>query len=203
MTGASSYHHGDLRSALLDAVGEIVAEKGIDAVSIREAARRAGVSHSAPAHHFGDKAGMIVAYAQRGFGILRDRLHAAMEQVESPSDKLNAIGFEYLRFSLEERHYFEIMFRSDLHDHDPTLVDSGREAFEVLSEVSIALADGDDSVENAELVALNAWTCVHGMATLWADGMLQEFWDGDDLLELAADVFIANLPLSPAPAKRT
>ena len=64
---SDNYHHGDLQNALLQAVGEIIEEKGVGAVSLREAARRAGVSHSAPAHHFGDKIGMLTAFARKGF----------------------------------------------------------------------------------------------------------------------------------------
>jgi len=191
---AAGYHHGNLRTALLDAVGEIIAEKGITGVSIREAARRAGVSHSAPAHHFGDKAGLIAGYAERGFDMFRHRLQAAVDVAETPNGKLTAIGIEYVRFSLDEPHYFELMFRSDLHDSTPTLAESGRRAFAILHEVSADLAQGEDAVENPELIAISAWAGVHGMATLWRDGLIKEFWDGDDLLELAAAVFTTDLP---------
>ena len=189
---AEGYHHGNLRAALLDAVGEIIAEKGIGGVSIREAARRAGVSHSAPAHHFGDKTGLITGYAERGFELFGDRLQEAADEHDEPGDKLSAIGLAYLRFSLEEPHYFELMFRSDLHDATPVLAECGRRAFGILRDVSAELAATDDSVENPELIAMSAWTGVHGMATLWRDGMIKEFWDGDDLLELAAAIFASN-----------
>ena len=83
MQDSPTYHHGDLPNALLAAVGDIVEENGVANVSLREAARRAGVSHSAPAHHFGDKEGMLAAFAERGFDILASEMAAHASQLYS------------------------------------------------------------------------------------------------------------------------
>ena len=83
-----SYHHGDLPAALLGAVGDIVAEKGAANVSLREAARRAGVSHSAPAHHFGDKDGMLAAFCHQGFDVLGEQVGAALSVVADASPEV-------------------------------------------------------------------------------------------------------------------
>ena len=91
-----AYHHGSLPEALLVAVDEIVIAQGLENVSLREAARRAGVSHSAPAHHFGDKDGLLAAYAEQGFSMLADSLEAAaieaagQPMIDRKSTRLNS-----------------------------------------------------------------------------------------------------------------
>ena len=117
------YHHGDLPNALLATVAEIVAEKGAAKVSLREAARRAGVSHSAPAHHFGNKEGMLAAFAERGFEILRDEMATARQEAAGGSalGGLGAVGAAYVRFAVDRKPYFDVMFRSGIdtrsHEH--------------------------------------------------------------------------------------
>ncbi|MEM7275104.1 MAG: TetR/AcrR family transcriptional regulator [Actinomycetota bacterium] len=184
------YHHGNLREALLDAVGETIAEKGVAGVSLREAARRAGVSHGAPAHHFGDKLGLLTAYSTRGFQLFGERMRAAAESAAEPGQRLNAIGVEYLRFALEEPAYFEVMFRSDMHaSDDDTFQATSKGAFGILADVA-AEASQDDCDDNDPLVlALKSWALVHGLASLWADGAISHFWPGDDLAELAGLIF--------------
>ncbi len=80
MTTDRPYHHGDLRQAVLDAAVAAITEAGPAAVSLRELARRAGVSHAAPAHHFGDKAGLLTALAAEGYDLLADALHTAQKR---------------------------------------------------------------------------------------------------------------------------
>jgi AcrR family transcriptional regulator len=194
------YHHGNLREALLDAVGEIISEKGVGGVSLREAARRAGVSHGAPAHHFGDKLGLLTAYSTRGFEQFGERMRDAAAAAETPTDKIVAVGFEYLRFATEERAYFEVMFRSDMHNSDDTdLIDCSIGAFSVLTTIAEELAAEWSQAEatidvDPELVALRSWSMVHGLATLWIDGAMTRFWDGNDIFELALKVFETEMP---------
>lgn len=198
------YHHGNLHEALLDAVGEIIAEKGVGGLSLREAARRAGVSHGAPAHHFGDKLGMITAYSVRGFELFGDRMRAAAAEVESPQEKIAAIGLAYIRFAMEEPDYFGVMFRSEMHrDDDQPFLDASLSCFGVLSEIATELAaagelgatdrDGDGDGEDGTVVAIRAWSMVHGLATLWLDGAISNLWDGDDIYELTLRIFEAEL----------
>ena len=114
-----TYHHGDLRRALLDAAAEVIAEQGPAALSLRDLARRAGVSHAAPMHHFGDKAGLLTALATEGYDLLAAELaeewavtHSFLEQ-----------GVAYVRFAIRHRAHFEVMFRPDLyHAGDADLV---------------------------------------------------------------------------------
>lgn len=191
--GKTHYHHGNLREALLDAVGEIIREKAVGAVSLREAARRAGVSHSAPAHHFGDKLGLLTAFASRGFALFGERMAAAAASATDPVDRLNALGLAYLRFALEEREYFEVMFRSDMHDgDDEQFCELSKAAFSTLTELAETLGDDETAGADAHAKAIAAWAMVHGLATLWMDGALADFWEGDDPYALARAVFEAK-----------
>jgi AcrR family transcriptional regulator len=111
---AHPYHHGDLRRTLLAVAAEAVAATGPASLSLRDLARRAGVSHAAPAHHFGDKAGLLTALAAEGYEVLADALADARERTGS----LLEIGVAYVRFAVEHRAHFEVMFRPDLYRAD-------------------------------------------------------------------------------------
>src|SRR5215218_3535844 len=116
---ARPYHHGDLRRALLQAALEAIAEVGPAAVSLRDLARRAGVSHAAPAHHFGDKAGLLTAVATDGFR----RLAATLGEAYEATGSFLEVGVAYVRFAVTHRAHFEVMFRPELnHTDDPELV---------------------------------------------------------------------------------
>src|ERR1700722_12569614 len=97
---AKPYHHGSLRPALLRAVEELIAEKGIEGLSLRECARRAGASWSAPAHHFGDKTGMLTAFAVAGFTQLKEHMETRRDACADQADRAVAVGEGYLEFAL-------------------------------------------------------------------------------------------------------
>src|SRR5215212_8272090 len=116
---ARPYHHGDLPRTLLQAALEAIAESGPGALSLRDLARRAGVSHAAPAYHFGDKAGLLTAVATEGYELLADALTRARET----SDSFLDVGVAYVGFAVDHRAHFEVMFRPDLyHRDDPAVV---------------------------------------------------------------------------------
>ena len=116
---ARPYHHGDLPRALLDAAVQAIAEVGPAAVSLRDLARRTGVSHAAPAHHFGDKAGLLTAVATDGFR----RLAATLRETYQATGSFLEVGVAYVRFAVTHRAHFEVMFRPELyHTDDPELV---------------------------------------------------------------------------------
>src|SRR5918998_1426102 len=93
------YHHGNLRRAVLDAAITAIAESGPDALSLRQLATRIGVSHGAPAHHFGDRAGLLTAVAAEGYELLAEALTAAQRQAGDFLD----VGVAYVRFAVEHR----------------------------------------------------------------------------------------------------
>ena len=173
-TGA--YHHGNLPEALLVAVDEIVIAQGLENVSLRAAARRAGVSHSAPAHHFGDKDGLLAAYAEQGFSMLADSMEAAaIGAAGQPMiDVIKTTGAAYVRFAVEHQGHFQAMFRSGLDKSKyPELHAQSRRAFGGLMQLVEMLLQGGDDTADPDVVAAYFWSIVHGLSSLWVDGALE------------------------------
>jgi AcrR family transcriptional regulator len=168
-----TYHHGDLRRALLDAAAAVIAESGVAGLSMRDLARRAGVSHAAPAHHFGDKAGLLTAFAAEGF----ERLAEALESTGSFLDA----GVAYVRFAVTHRAHFEVMFRPDLyHPEDPALVAARRRSGAALYAGVEELPDAAADPGAVRQAGLAAWSLAHGFATLWLSGAMPEVGDSPE-----------------------
>lgn len=175
---AGRHHHGALRRALLDAVAEIVRDAGPDAVSLRECARRAGVSHSAAAPHFGDKRGLLTAFVAEGHarlaGAMRDAV-AALPVDADAAARLAATGRGYIGFARAHPAHFRLMFRTDLIDHgDPAWRAVAQDPFGVLEQAMAAAAPGLDARGWRARLAL-AWAAVHGFSTLRAENV-GELW---------------------------
>ena len=157
------YHHGDLRRALLDAALAEIAEGGPGQVSLRELARRVGVSHAAPRHHFGDKRGLLTAVAVEGFELLAVELGAAWQSTHSFLE----VGVAYVRFALAHRAHFDVMFRPELlRDDDPPLEAARQVTGDLLYGPVTALARPEAGAD-PRTPAIAAWSLVHGLATLW------------------------------------
>lgn len=168
MTEGRSYHHGDLRRALLSAAVTAICESGPAALSLRELARRAGVSHAAPAHHFGDKAGLLTALAAEGYELLGDALVAARER----SGDFIEVGVAYVRFGVDHRAHFEVMFQPNLYDSADPQVTAARDRAGDELRRGLAMLPDAPPAEKARRSALAAWSIVHGFATLWLGGAL-------------------------------
>ncbi|MCL2584935.1 MAG: TetR/AcrR family transcriptional regulator [Streptosporangiales bacterium] len=167
-TPTRPYHHGNLRSALIAAAVAEIESAGAARLSLREIARRAGVSHAAPAHHFGGKTGVFTAIAAEGFGLLAERTGRRAGQ----PDALLATALAYIEFGVEHRGYFEVMWRPDLHDaSDPGLAAARDRAFEIFY---ATVGTGTDSADPDALrdAAVAAWSAVHGFVVLWLSGNL-------------------------------
>ena len=175
MPPTRSYHHGDLRQAVLTAALAVLGESGPAQLSLRDLARRAGVSHAAPAHHFGDKAGLLTAVAAQGYHLLADTLTAAQQ---SSADFLE-VGVAYVRFAVDHRAHFEVMFRPDLyHPDDPEVAAARQRAADALyGGVGSVAATGRGP--DIPLAGVAAWSLVHGFATLWLNHALPSTL-GDD-----------------------
>jgi AcrR family transcriptional regulator len=171
MTDDRGYHHGALRRAVLDAALEVIATGGPGAVSLRDLARRAGVSHAAPAHHFKDKAGLLTAIAVEGFDLLAEALTAGNAELLDQ-------GVSYVRFALDHPAHFEVMFRPDLcHTESPEL-----RAARARTARALSAAVSARTTQGSEAVGVAAWALAHGFATLWATGSLPRAGqDGDPL----------------------
>jgi AcrR family transcriptional regulator len=180
---ARPYHHGDLPRALLEAALQAIAEVGPAAVSLRDLARRTGVSHAAPAHHFGDKAGLLTAVATDGFR----RLAATLRETYQATGSFLEVGVAYVGFAVTHRAYFEVMFRPELyHGDDPELVrarDAARALLYPPAAEAATSPDGDDNVR----AGVAAWSLVHGLATLWLNHNLPPQL-GDDPEQITRDV---------------
>ena len=152
----TTYHHGDLRAALLHAAGEILEKEGLAGLSLREAARRAGVSHNAPYRHFPDRNSLLAALAVEGFRLLSEDLSTRPE---------GDMGVGYVEFALAHPQRFRLMFggQLSLSDH-PELLAAGEESYHKLQRTLDSLG-GD-----APLAAAAAWSLVQGLANLILDG---------------------------------
>jgi AcrR family transcriptional regulator len=188
-----TYHHGDLRRALLSAAAEAIVESGPAALSLRELARRAGVSHAAPTHHFGDKAGLLTAFAAEGF----DLLSAALAATRAETGSFLELGVTYVRFAVERRAHFEVMFRPELYRaDDPELEAAQERAAAALYGGLTALPDGVAAAD-LPVAGLAAWSLAHGFASLWLGGALPAEL-GDDPAAAARPVLSRLHPAPPA-----
>ncbi|UOE42569.1 TetR/AcrR family transcriptional regulator [Agromyces larvae] len=165
-----AYHHGRLRETLIDEAVAAIEADGVDKLSLRDLARRAGVSHAAPAHHFGDRTGLFTAIAVDGF----NRLAAVLEA--SGGDFVEA-GVAYVGFATAEPGRFEVMFRSELLRSDDPALAAARERAGAVLRAGAGAESGD-----ARANALAAWSLVHGFATLWNSGAIDAAGQEPDAL---------------------
>jgi AcrR family transcriptional regulator len=155
-----SYHHGDLKAAILAEAATLVAERGADAISLRELARAAGVSHAAPAHHFNDRRGLFTELATEGFGLLAAALTEARPRF------LDA-ALAYVKFAIDHPGHYAVMFDKSLYyDTDPCLVAAQAAAGAELSRGVATLTDPRAKADPAG-AELAAWCLVHGFSMLW------------------------------------
>lgn len=175
------YHHGALRPALLEAAELILERDGLDQLSLRAIARAAGVSHAAPAHHFGDLRGLLTALATLGF----QRFAALLEEAATgPADPLNALGRAYVRFARMQPKLFLLMFHNTvLNGDDADFREATAAAFAALARVTAARPPGTDGSATSRGQALASWCLVHGFSMLLLDGRLPSQPDPDALLD--------------------
>jgi AcrR family transcriptional regulator len=168
-----AYHHGDLRQALIDAAEAILLEQGAQAFTLRECARRAGVSHAAPAHHFGDTRGLLTALAAAGFDRMADLMekHHAKSRGNA-SARLTAVGQAYIDFAVRHRAHFQLMFSHDrLNADDASLQRAGGRTGQMLSQALIeVMTERGLPPDDLPQRMLLAWSAVHGFATLVLEG---------------------------------
>lgn len=170
-----TYHHGDLKAAILGQAAVLVAERGAHGISLRELARAAGVSHAAPAHHFTDRRGLFTALAAEGW-----RKLAAALTLARP-DFVDA-ALAYVRFALDHPGHYAVMFDSSLVDPtDPELAAAQKAAGDELAHGVSTLADPRAKTD-PEGAALAAWSLVHGFSMLWLNKAIDT--DGEPIAEV-------------------
>jgi AcrR family transcriptional regulator len=179
------YHHGHLRRALLDAALQVLTEQDLAGLTLRQVARRAGVSEAAPYHHFASKAALVEALVVETLYQLAQALQEAGQASTGTSlDRLMAIGVAYVRFAVEHRASFQILYRPELRhlarpqpDADgmtPSPIDqAGSAAYRVLLDAIMGCQQAGVVVAGDPLpLALTAWATVHGLAQLLLDGVV-------------------------------
>ena len=167
----NNYHHGGLREALIAAALAML-EEGADpgALSLREAARRAGVSAMAPYRHFVDKDALLVAVATIGFERLTHALRASAEGKENRA-ALRAFGVAYVTFACTQPALFRLMFGSQAPKRTGDLLRASEASYALLEE-RVAASGSAESVEDRSLAH---WAMVHGLAMLAVDGRMERF----------------------------
>jgi AcrR family transcriptional regulator len=180
-----TYHHGDLRASLIAAATELIAEHGVAGLSLRECARRAGVSHAAPYRHFADKNALLLAIARDGFMALEAVGKQAMVGIDDPRARLDAYAVAYVRFAIEHPVVFRLMFTSELEHDGAEPVDGG--AFDLL--VATAATVVGPAVD-ARLAAAASWALPHGLAMLILDRRIpaDQVTGPDEAAALAATI---------------
>jgi AcrR family transcriptional regulator len=166
-----TYHHGNLRATLIQAGLELIAEKGVRALTLREIGTRVGVSRTAAYRHFADKAKLLAAIREVGF----EKFAAALEQGRNQSKtdftaSMNGMGVAYVRFAREHPAYFEVMFSTPPTDEPAEACESEKRAFQILEET---IAEGQSKGElrkgDPQLMACATWSLVHGLSALKLD----------------------------------
>ncbi|AWE50734.1 MULTISPECIES: TetR/AcrR family transcriptional regulator [Streptomyces] len=152
------YHHGDLRRAVLTAALDVIASDGPSALSLRDLARRAGVSHAAPAHHFKDRTGLLTAIAAEGFGLLAAALAEAAD--------LRDAGVRYVRFAREHPAHFQVMFTPGLLRADDLELATARTLAGDALRGAVSGVRPEEFGIDARMAGVAAWSLAHGFATL-------------------------------------
>jgi AcrR family transcriptional regulator len=204
--GRRSYHHGNLREALIEAALELIAKKGPAGFTFADAARSAGVSSAAPYRHFRDREELITDVARRGFELFADRLeHAWDDGRPEPFTAFENVGRAYLAFARDEPAYYSAMFEAGLSfDDDPALRQASNRSFAVLRQASDALCARlpPEKRPPALMMSLHAWALSHGIASLFSRG------DGgrrklpmapEELLEAGMLIYLQGLGVIPEP----
>ncbi|MEV0843204.1 TetR/AcrR family transcriptional regulator [Actinocatenispora sera] len=187
------YHHGNLRAALLDSALVVLSESGVAGFSMREAARRAGVSQSAPKHHFGDARGLLGALATRAYRQLCDRLETVEPDGHDVRERVYALAAEYVAFAQENRALFDLMWRMTQFDfNDPELAEQKHRALRALDR---GLRGTDtqlpEDTDPALVPSYAVWSLVHGYTILALEGAI----DSNARDPLASDLLPAMLAL--------
>lgn len=171
----TAYHHGDLRAALLVAAEEELADKGVEGFTLRGCAKRAGVSHAAPAHHFRDANALLTALAAEGFRRLAASMRSRQADAgQAPHAQLEAAGLGYMDFARAEPALFRLMFSSGRPDrNDAALSEAASASFEVLVGAVSAISGIDPRKDRESMLDVTAlWAIVHGLAELTLSGRM-------------------------------
>ncbi len=192
------YHHGDLRQSLIDATVSLINAGEIAHLSLREVARKLGVSHNAPYRHFADKEALLSAVAAQGFQTLASAMQQALKSiVVEDGAQLMEIGIAYVHFALKYPSHYRVMFGSygSNTNRYAILTESADQAFMVLVNViKQGQVAGVFRAGDTWQMAMVAWSLVHGQAMLAIDGRLPMYGDSfEEFLQFSARMLVNGL----------
>jgi len=176
LTSQNGYHHGDLRNALLEASERLLAKTGVAALSLREVAKQAGVSHAAPYRHFKGKAALMSGLAQSGFDRLRSAIRMAADKIPfDPEQKLVEASVAYVHMALRHPELMQLMFSAAQGQAvDRELRQASMATLDPLVDIiNAGIEAGVFRDRNASELALVAWTSMHGLAMLFAARLME------------------------------
>lgn len=173
---ADTYHHGDLRRALLEEALRTIQTRGVEALTLRNVGEKLGVSRTALYRHFADKPSLLAAVGREGFRLLRVALNEAFDNHGRGREGFEAMGRAYVRFAAEHRSHYRVMFGGFIEScaRDAAFIEEARSAFQVLVDALVeqqqrGLIRKDDPMLQARWI----WSMVHGISMLVIDGQLR------------------------------
>lgn len=194
-----TYHHGNLRKELLDRAAIVIADQGIDALSLRALARDLGVSHAAPSRHFKDRATLLAALATEGHQRLTDALNTAADAVgDDPVARYNALGCEVIRFALRNPAYFSAIHHPEVQRHSARALEEARVAYgeTVRAAAAAAQAAGWHPDEDLETLVIFSSATALGAANMLIDDHADAHLTEAELNDLAAKIIRRVIPAS-------
>jgi AcrR family transcriptional regulator len=177
-----SYHHGDLRAALIDTAVEIIAERGVRNFSLAEASRRLGVAVSAPYAHFADRDALLAAVTAHAFDIVAADLLPGLSDIEDPASRLAVMAGRYVRFAAARRALFEVIYQTGLDKTSYPEIEVAQQPLDEAIEACVRVLTDDQTEADDLATAIEA--TAHGHAVLLLDG---DFGPGREGVEEAAD----------------
>lgn len=194
-----AYHHGDLRAALLKTATEMIAEQGMESLTLRELSKRIGVSRTAPYRHFSGKSTLLAAVAEEGFKRLYHKMQAAMKPAEGDIIlQFQKMGFAYVQYAVENPTHFRLMFSCEAENQaqDPTIETAGESVFDLLVEtIKKGQEQGQFKPGEPLELAYVAWSAVHGLATLIVEAQIHGEVDMETLTLLTTQTIVDGMRL--------
>ena len=170
MPGKKSYHHGDLKNAMIKAGADILSREGVSALTLRKVAQKAGVSHAAPYAHFTDKQALIAAISTEGYKKLYEQIAQVAEQYRSdPLRRFVEASWAYVQFALDEPDHFKVTLSGMIEKEQdyPAFVETAKQTFSLVVEIVAQCQQAGILRKGApDLTAVSVWALIHGFVTL-------------------------------------
>lgn len=198
MSETKTYHHENLREALLAETAVMISENGVDSVTMRGLANRVGVSRGAPYRHFADKASLLTAVAEDGFRRLKQKMTEAIKK-DDPLQDFYAIGVAYIHFALENPTHYRLMFGAEglKRTEDEALTAVADETYMLLqSSIELCQQNGSIKPEDPCLLGYATWAMVHGTAALLIDRQTHEDIDVETFIQITYQTLASGMIIS-------